>query len=1051
LNAPVPGHAPPGIRKAREAFVVGAKAYLGRFRSDLEPAFIEAVSAARRSDPFAPLTVLVGSNLLGAYLRKTLVEAVGGLFNVRFLTFTDTVSTIAGSASRRSTGLMPNRADRVIAGDLLSRGDCPAIFGEAARARGFADALLATFADLAEAGCSPEIARSLAARSGTKGVGERTSGVLSLYGRFRDEVEKLGGDVHSLFREALAGGPLPFAGTSILAYGFYDFNEMQWRLLRRCAAESDLSLFMPWSDGEAYRFCEGMKAKLERHGFETAVLSRAGGNPSAAPRVRLLSVPGEEEEVREIGRRILVLAREEGVRFGDMAVLVPAMETYEPLVREAFGEARIPFFLRPGASGRPTAAARGALGALTLLGERMERRNLVEFIVSAPLRPREGEAPGGVGDAGFDELAWWARRSAETGMRGDAGWVKESAAFVERVARDAADGAEGSERLTAARRVDDLIRKIEAARERVRGASSWTSLAAIFSGLLRGLFLATEELEDVCALIEGLADLDRVSGGTAFETFSRIVESELEGLPLPAGRFAGEGVNILSFGQARGLTFAAVFIPGLAEGIYPTIVRQDPLLSDAERGEIGRLTGGAVSLSYRAERMSEEALLFAMAFESGRERVVLSYPRLEDGTGKERISSSFLRYVDGYSPGGTEEGLREERVSRGPSSSPGALLLSEHEFDLAQALGYANRSGILPTSVFFDRGARLVAERWGARRFTGYDGVLSSREALGAMGAMLDEAGWRFAPTALEEYARCPYEYFLRRVLDIEIVEEPDRIIAIAPLQRGRLIHMVLARLFGRLKEEGFLPLHRAPEARVFEIAEAVLAEVFGEFSSVEPVGVRVFWEMEKRLARESVRLLLEEERLERCDMMPLYFEKSFGVNREEAGVSLEAAGREIFFRGRIDRIDVDGRRSFRVIDYKTGRLFGADQDLAGGTALQLPVYLLAAAGILDMPLGRGTALYRHVGRGNGRRTIAFSGARWAETASAFATAVDVIVRGIEGGLFFAPADDQQCRNCLVRAACPTGMQRLFARKAVNDERVKPYLEMTSCGEEVGR
>ena len=53
--------------------------------------------------------------------------------------------------------------------------------------------------------------------------------------------------------------------------------------------------------------------------------------------------------------------------------------------------------------------------------------------------------------------------------------------------------------------------------------------------------------------------------------------------------------------------------------------------------------------------------------------------------------------------------------------------------------------------------------------------------------------------------------------------------------------------------------------------------------------------------------------------------------------------GRTAVLRGRIDRVDVDGRGGARVVDYKTGRFsrmeIGAANLLEHGRRLQLPIY----------------------------------------------------------------------------------------------------------------
>ena len=77
---------------------MGGTALLGKSGFELETALIERVAAAKAGDPYAPLTILVGSNLLGAYVRRVLAEKTGGLFNVRFATFADIAGRLAQEA-----------------------------------------------------------------------------------------------------------------------------------------------------------------------------------------------------------------------------------------------------------------------------------------------------------------------------------------------------------------------------------------------------------------------------------------------------------------------------------------------------------------------------------------------------------------------------------------------------------------------------------------------------------------------------------------------------------------------------------------------------------------------------------------------------------------------------------------------------------------------------------------------------------------------------------------------------------------------------------------
>ena len=64
-----------------------------------------------------------------------------------------------------------------------------------------------------------------------------------------------------------------------------------------------------------------------------------------------------------------------------------------------------------------------------------------------------------------------------------------------------------------------------------------------------------------------------------------------------------------------------------------------------------------------------------------------------------------------------------------------------------------------------------------------------------------------YSPTALQNYARCPYRFFLQAIHGLAPREVPEAIDELDPLQRGSLIHDVQFELFARLREENLLPV----------------------------------------------------------------------------------------------------------------------------------------------------------------------------------------------------------------------------------------------------
>ena len=66
-----------------------------------------------------------------------------------------------------------------------------------------------------------------------------------------------------------------------------------------------------------------------------------------------------------------------------------------------------------------------------------------------------------------------------------------------------------------------------------------------------------------------------------------------------------------------------------------------------------------------------------------------------------------------------------------------------------------------------------------------------------------------YSATALQNYAACPYRFFLQAIHRLEPREEPEAIELIDPLTRGALFHEVQFDLLSALRERHMLPVTR--------------------------------------------------------------------------------------------------------------------------------------------------------------------------------------------------------------------------------------------------
>jgi hypothetical protein len=265
-------------------------------------------------------------------------------------------------------------------------------------------------------------------------------------------------------------------------------------------------------------------------------------------------------------------------------------------------------------------------------------------------------------------------------------------------------------------------------------------------------------------------------------------------------------------------------------------------------------------------------------------------------------------------------------------------------------------------------------------------------------------------------------------VYGLSPVEEPDRILAMEPRDRGTLVHAILEATYRRLAETGAFPLSaaRLPAAR--EVFQAVFDEACAEAERRGVTGLPALWAGERSRLRAELLSALEVEADDPGGWVPALFEAAFGVEwRAESGPPLAYRlpdGTEVRLCGTIDRVDVSpDRQRARVLDYKTGRVRTprTPDRLGRGRALQLPVYRLAAEALLrgggrELPVDE--AQYYHVIGADAGTRIRFTRAGWEARRADFDRVLQTVVDGIRAGRFFQRPGTCARGPCAFDLAC---------------------------------
>ena len=158
--------------------------------------------------------------------------------------------------------------------------------------------------------------------------------------------------------------------------------------------------------------------------------------------------------------------------------------------------------------------------------------------------------------------------------------------------------------------------------------------------------------------------------------------------------------------QARGRSFRVVFVPGLAERMFPQKPREDALMLDDLRRAVDR------SLPTQHHRLHAERQLLQIAAGAASERLYVSYPRIELSESRARVPSFYaldvMRAATGRIPHHEELERTRARCGRRHAGLAGAVA----------SRGRDRRSGARPGRASHSCSTRPIPPRSRATRIT---------------------------------------------------------------------------------------------------------------------------------------------------------------------------------------------------------------------------------------------------------------------------------------------------------------------------------------------
>jgi ATP-dependent helicase/nuclease subunit B len=645
------------------------------------------------------------------------------------------------------------------------------------------------------------------------------------------------------------------------------------------------------------------------------------------PEVTIFSASSEALECVEIARRAGELAAS-GASFDRMAVLARDARRMQPLLEEAFTRAAIPTFFSRGCV-RPSPAGRALLSLLQCAGEGLSATRFLEYL--------------SLGQAPDVRSHGWERLIVNSSVVGGLPRWRSRLEALQLEFVDNPDRVKQVEELQTF--ALPLLEKLSAFPKQAMWGD-WLEYLAD----LAGSFIRSHR-----PLIEFLYQLTPLStvGPAGLYDVLALLDQHLRTFREPSEGTRYGKVFIAAIEDARGMAFDHVFLPGLCEGSFPRPFREDPLLLNEQRDNYGMPKIDE----------DEERELLKQAAACASTRFIASYSRIDLATGRARVPSLYaydvLRAARGHSfdPAELQKHAESnvETTLAWPAPHNYRNAIDDTEYDLAVLRApFESRSPVEGAAAYLSAINPLTVDvlrnRW-RRWHTSWHATDGIFEEIDAQLVLKDYrlTNRAYAPTALQQFAMCPYRFYLGSILRLKPLPETGAAQRMDPRTRGSIFHYVQERVMSTLT----FPIEDS--AAAYDALDRETRAVAEGEASRNPPAIPAVWEQELERLRADLRGWLAEYVRITQEWHPVAIEREFDTT---------LFGR-YKIRGAIDVVEKHISGLHRVVDHKTGTPpKDKPRGLGKGEVLQPVLYALAAERELGISVPRGSLYYATL-RGN--------------------------------------------------------------------------------------
>ncbi|MVO99454.1 PD-(D/E)XK nuclease family protein [Paenibacillus lutrae] len=426
------------------------------------------------------------------------------------------------------------------------------------------------------------------------------------------------------------------------------------------------------------------------------------------------------------------------------------------------------------------------------------------------------------------------------------------------------------------------------------------------------------------------------------ELYAELLETGLESIKLGLVPPALDQVLVGSMDRTRSMKIRYAFILGVSDGVIPASQAEDGVLAESER-ELLLQTGLPMADGNRRRLLDESFLIYSSLAVPSRQ-LSLSYP-LADEEGKSLLPSELVRQIKGLLPH-----LKEVQWMGEPSPAMSASEQLAYMASPARALSYLGvqlkqwMRGAAIGDIWWGTYNYFVSEpQWRGSMHRLVQGLLySNREERlpRETSRLLYGRHLRASVSRMERYVACPFSHFLTHGLKLR----ERRVFRLEAPDIGQLFHGALNLFVKGIQEDkvDWASLSSTETyRRTSDVVDRLAPRLQGEILLSSKRYRYISHKLKQVVGKAAIML---GEHAKRSRFAPVGLEIDFGPGGTLPSLSFQLDnGCTMEIIGRIDRVDQaqgDSGLLLRVIDYKSSPTALDLSSVYYGLSLQMLTYL---------------------------------------------------------------------------------------------------------------